>query len=234
MPHPSLILAFDTSGPHVAVALISGDGGALRAEGRALARGQSEVLFPMFADVLSAAGVMWCDITGVAVGIGPGNFTGTRIAVAAARGLALSLGVPAVGVSGFEVMAQVCAAHDTERRLLFSIAAPRGRAYAQLFVSGAPVSAGQLIDPADPPRDLGVVDAVHGHAAEVIGAVLGVPGQSMPPPDTPDQIAQIAIQIAGIAACKWRAGAAMPSPAPMYLRGADAAPSSDPPVTVLA
>ncbi len=63
-------------------------------------RGQAERLMPLLEDVLAECGVAWRDLTALGVGVGPGNFTGIRIAVSAARGLALGLGIPAVGVSG--------------------------------------------------------------------------------------------------------------------------------------
>jgi tRNA threonylcarbamoyladenosine biosynthesis protein TsaB len=70
-----------------------------------MARGQSERLVPMLEDLLAEGGVAWRDLDAIGVGIGPGNFTGIRIAVATARGLALGLRVPAVGVTGFDAPA---------------------------------------------------------------------------------------------------------------------------------
>ncbi len=65
-------------------------------------RGQAERLFPMLHELQHEYGIRWTDIAAIGVGTGPGNFTGIRIGVAAARGLALSLGVPTVGVTAFE------------------------------------------------------------------------------------------------------------------------------------
>ena len=70
-----------------------------------MTRGQAEHLMPMLDQTLAEAGVAWGDLDAIGVGVGPGNFTGIRISVAAARGLALSLGIPAIGVSGFEALA---------------------------------------------------------------------------------------------------------------------------------
>lgn len=103
MPSDPVILAFDTSAAHCAAALLSGDRiVAQRAE--AMGRGQAERLFPLLDEMLSQAHVAWRDLSRIGVGIGPGNFTGIRISVAAARGLALSLGVPAIGVSTFDAI----------------------------------------------------------------------------------------------------------------------------------
>jgi len=60
-----------------------------------MVRGQAERLFPMIEDLLLSAGVTWPEIDTIGVGTGPGNFTGIRISVSAARGLALALGIPA-------------------------------------------------------------------------------------------------------------------------------------------
>jgi tRNA threonylcarbamoyladenosine biosynthesis protein TsaB len=99
-----LILAFDTSAARCAAALVSG-GRVLGARDEATDRGQAERLLPMLEEMLAGAGVGWGELDGIAVCTGPGNFTGVRIGVAAARGLALALGVPAVGVTAFEALA---------------------------------------------------------------------------------------------------------------------------------
>lgn len=102
--HP-LILAFDTSAAHCAAALVSGDT-VLALRDEPMARGQAERLVPLLEDVLAEAGHVWSDLDGLAVVTGPGNFTGLRLAVAAARGLALGLAIPAVGVTIFEALAE--------------------------------------------------------------------------------------------------------------------------------
>lgn len=78
-----------------------------------MARGHAERLFPMIDEVLAEAGAGFDDLTRVAVCTGPGSFTGLRVGVAAARGLALGCGIPAVGVTRFEAVhregsVQVC------------------------------------------------------------------------------------------------------------------------------
>lgn len=99
-----LSLGFDTSAAHCAAALLQGD--RLLAETREeMARGQAERLMPLLQELLAGAGATWRDLAVIGCGTGPGNFTGIRIAVAAARGLALSLGIPAVGVGLAEAAA---------------------------------------------------------------------------------------------------------------------------------
>lgn len=116
-----LILAFDTAGPHCMAALCRGDL-LLGARSEMLARGQAERLMPMLGELLAGAGATWADLSAIGVGVGPGNFTGIRIAVSAARGLALGLDIPAVGVTGCEAR-QMMGARPA------AIPAPRDHAY---------------------------------------------------------------------------------------------------------
>ncbi|MBE1296436.1 tRNA (adenosine(37)-N6)-threonylcarbamoyltransferase complex dimerization subunit type 1 TsaB [Phycobacter azelaicus] len=118
-----LVLGFDTSAAHCAAALLRGD--SVLAEAlEPMARGQAERLLPLLEEVLASAGCTWAQLDAIGVGIGPGNFTGIRIAVSAARGLALGLEIPTVGVDGFEARAT----KDT----LPAIPAPRDQVYAAL------------------------------------------------------------------------------------------------------
>ncbi len=118
-----LTLGFDTSAAHVAAALLSGDE-VLSVRGELMAKGQAEFLMPMMEEMLAGAGKTWQDLDRIGVGIGPGNFTGIRIAVSAARGLALSLNIPAIGVSGFEV-----AGHGADAPFRTLVNAPRDQVY---------------------------------------------------------------------------------------------------------
>ncbi|WBU60475.1 tRNA (adenosine(37)-N6)-threonylcarbamoyltransferase complex dimerization subunit type 1 TsaB [Paracoccus albus] len=99
-----MTLGFDTSAAHCAAALLSG-GKLLASRQEDMAKGQAERLMPLIEEMLAGAGVSWRDLKLIGVGTGPGNFTGIRISVAAARGLALSLGVPAIGVGATEALA---------------------------------------------------------------------------------------------------------------------------------
>lgn len=204
-PDP-VILAFDTSAAHCAAALLSG--GRVVAEAwEAMEKGQAERLLPMCREVLAQAGLDWDGLDAVAVGTGPGNFTGVRIAVAAARGLALSLGVPAIGVTRLEALAE-----GLPRPVTVIEDAKRGEAYVQRF---AIEGAGEAVL-----RGMGNV-------APRTGAVTGsAAGPDALPPALPLHHA-----IAVIAAR--RAGTDQPRPAPFYLRGADAAPPADPPPVIL-
>ncbi|MFN4098778.1 MAG: tRNA (adenosine(37)-N6)-threonylcarbamoyltransferase complex dimerization subunit type 1 TsaB [Pararhodobacter sp.] len=98
------VLGFDTSGPWIAAALIRGDAVLAQRE-MALAKGQGEALMPLLEALLEEAGLGWAELSAIGAGTGPGNFTGIRLTIAAARGLALGLRIPAIGVDRFEAMA---------------------------------------------------------------------------------------------------------------------------------
>ncbi len=198
MPSDPLVIAFDTSAAHCAAALLCGDR-LIDTRHEGMARGQGERLFPLLEDMLSAAGLRWAALDAVAVGVGPGNFTGIRISVAAARGLALGLGVPAIGVSTFAARA-----HGLPRPLIVAEDARRDRVYLQRFTPEAqpPV----LCTPDEVRCDAPVA----GSGAELLGAV----------PVTPRHDLASAIAHEAMA----RLGTPQPRPAPLYIRPADAAP----------
>lgn len=135
MPSDQIVLAFDTSAAHCAAALLSGDQ-IIASRVDEMKRGQAEHLFVMLEEVLAQNDIGWSDLTKIGVGVGPGNFTGIRISVASARGLALSLGIPAVGVSSLEVQ-------FTGTPILASVEAPRDQVYVQQF--GAETSSAALV-----------------------------------------------------------------------------------------
>lgn len=209
MPPDPCILAFDTSAVHCAAALLCGDR-ILAAQHEAMAKGQAERLFPMLEELLRDGGKVWADLDLIGVGTGPGNFTGVRISVAAARGLALSLGIPAVGVSGLE--AQALGLTGT---VISTLDARQDSLYMQVFGQ----STGPLIcDLAQlPDLDPDLQPICVGHQAEQIAALYG--GQAQAP------LAPLAVAIARIAATRRLTQG--PRPAPLYLRAADAAPARD-------
>ena len=197
MPSEPLVLGFDTSAAHCAAALLSGDQIiAVRAE--EMGRGQAERLMPLLEEVLAEGGADWSDLDAIGVGIGPGNFTGIRISVSAARGLALALNIPAIGVSSFEAIAL-----DLDHPAIPAVPGPRGQAYI------APE--GQL-------PYLATGDAVSEIAQDVELA--------MPDAD------KLAPNIARIALSRL-SDPDLPSPAPLYIKAADAAPPRDPAPVIL-
>lgn len=103
-----IVLGFDTATPATVVGLSSADGTLLRARDDpqpGQRPGHSTRLLPFANELLSDAGLGWRQIERIAVGVGPGTFTGLRIGIATARALAQSLGVELVGVSSLHALA---------------------------------------------------------------------------------------------------------------------------------
>ena len=134
-----LILAFDTATDRATSALVS-DGELL---GERVSRA-STVLEDIDA-LLRQAGARATDVEALAVGTGPGSFTGTRIGLAAARGLALALDIPAAGVSTLDALAAgapgAIAVVDARRREVF-VAGPRVLAPEELELEPGTVCVG--------------------------------------------------------------------------------------------
>jgi tRNA threonylcarbamoyl adenosine modification protein YeaZ len=131
-----LILAFDTSGPYCAAALLSGDA-VIAHTVEEMKKGQAERLMFILEELLQLHRLAYAELDALAVGTGPGNFTGIRIGVSAARGLALGLGIPAYGVNGFEQRAIL-----DPSAIVHSITAPRGQRYVH-DASGATLISGE-------------------------------------------------------------------------------------------
>ncbi|MBY5933886.1 tRNA (adenosine(37)-N6)-threonylcarbamoyltransferase complex dimerization subunit type 1 TsaB [Tateyamaria omphalii] len=140
-----LILGFDTSAAHCAAALVRGDD-ILASVGEEMARGQAERLMSLLEEVLKDQGVTWADLDALAVGTGPGNFTGIRIGVSAARGLALGLECPAYGVTGFDARDMLAPSGMT-----VAIPAPREMVYVMHHTGPELVPAADVTDPAPHP-----------------------------------------------------------------------------------
>ncbi len=207
MPPKPLILAFDTSAAHCAAALLWGDE-VLSEHLEPMQKGQAERLFPLLEDVLAESGKNWADLDAIGVCVGPGNFTGVRISVSSARGLSLSLGIPSVGVSKLEAMA-----YDTSGHVTALLDARRDRVYAQNFLNGTPTSEPEMTELSDIP--IGAAYVMANEALDVEGVALS----------------NIVSAVAHITATRFDTEQARP--APLYLRSADAALPSDPPVVIL-
>lgn len=124
------ILALDSSTLTGSAAVL--DGGAVLAESTARVRaGHAEQMLPLVQEVLARAELTLADIARVAVGVGPGSFTGVRIAVATAKGLCLGAELPLYGVVSLDALAEsawalndgvLVAALDARRGELFAAA----------------------------------------------------------------------------------------------------------------
>lgn len=121
-----LVLAIETSTPQTSVAL-GGEQGVIGSVVVSWARGHSEVTVPAIRRLLDWSEIDLGQVGGVAVGLGPGLFTGLRIGVSTAKGLAQVLGVPVVGIGSLDVLAfsvryareRICSVLDAKRGEVF-------------------------------------------------------------------------------------------------------------------
>ncbi len=169
-----IVLGFDTATPATAVALRLPDGRTTEARDDPPAGahpGHATRLLELARDVLVEAGIAWSEIDRIAVGVGPGTFTGLRIGVATARGLAQSLSVELVGVSSPRVLAAAAFAAEGSRAghssaVLAVIDARRGEAFAAAYRIGEQYEPCELASPrALPPQELASVVAEAEEAA---------------------------------------------------------------------
>ncbi len=219
------ILAMDTATSGCSVALWQ-DGGIPARRAAAMARGQSEALLPMIAEVLGEAQITATDCDLIAVTRGPGAFTGLRIGLATARAMALAAGLPCLGVDTTDVVARGVAAEAITGELLVVLDTKRADFYAQTFSRHHKA----LCAPRAVPQD-GLVELV-GRQAEgvpllVVGdatpaaleilAAAGIKAAAADAPALPD-----AARLAEIAAERWQPGMVLTPPLPLYLRPPDA------------
>ncbi|HEY4192454.1 MAG TPA: tRNA (adenosine(37)-N6)-threonylcarbamoyltransferase complex dimerization subunit type 1 TsaB, partial [Mesorhizobium sp.] len=97
-----------------------------------LGKGHAERLMAVIADALKAGGVNYAGLSTIAVSVGPGSFTGVRVGVSAARGLALALKIPAIGVTTLEALAQQARQAFPGRAVLVALDGGRDEIHAAL------------------------------------------------------------------------------------------------------
>ncbi len=236
-----IVLGFDTATAATAVALRLADGTTAQARDDPEAGehpGHATRLLEMARELLEAAGIAWSELDRIAVGVGPGTFTGLRVGVATARGLAQSLSVELVGVSSPQALAFAALAAATAKAgapdaVLAVIDARRGEAFAAAYEPGADGAPRELVSAsAVAPQELASVLAAAELAAGAQrrwlavgdGAVrfrsqLEAAGALMPPDGSPLQL------LSAAAICELGARAAAASPhelLPDYRRRPDA------------
>jgi tRNA threonylcarbamoyladenosine biosynthesis protein TsaB len=132
-----IVLGFDTATSSSAVGLRLTDGATLQARddpGPGERPGHATRLLGMSAELLERAGIGWGAIERIAVGVGPGRFTGLRVGIATARGLAQSLAAELVGVSSLRALAQAVREEDGDGGVLTVIDARRGEVFVGAYV----------------------------------------------------------------------------------------------------
>lgn len=210
-----IVLALDTAGVDCAAAVYdSGSDSVMGEVTETIGRGHAEHLMHVVDAALAKAGIALSAVQRVVVTVGPGSFTGIRIGVAAARGFALSLDIPAIGVTTLEVMAAAARAQNPGQSVLAAIDAKREEIYLQSFDSdGRPLDEARAVTVEEAGEIAGAFDGI------VTGTAVARLSDA-PPPERPD-----AFPIAVVA----RLGAAKPvseKPKPLYLRGPDARPQA--------
>jgi tRNA threonylcarbamoyladenosine biosynthesis protein TsaB len=131
------VLAIDTALEACSAAVLDTGAGALAAhETAAMQRGHAEALMPMIARVMERARLAFAEIDRVAVTTGPGSFTGLRVGIAAARGIALAAGKSAVGLTTLAAYAAPFIAADDSLPVVVAIDARHEQVYLQVFGPG--------------------------------------------------------------------------------------------------
>ena len=138
-----LVLGLDTCLATCSVAVLDGARVCAFAS-EAMARGHQERLAPMAREVMAQAGREFAALDRIGVTVGPGSFTGLRVGIAFAKGLALALDRPAAGVGTLEAMAA-----DLEGLVFPVIDARRGQLYLQAFEDGRALMAPDALSAGD-------------------------------------------------------------------------------------
>ncbi len=212
------ILALDAAGNACSVTLwAAGEVVARRWE--SMARGHAEALMPMAEAVVADRG--FAAIDRVAVSVGPGAYTGLRIAVSAARGLGLALGVPVQGIGSFGVHRRIARDGDVAGPLAVVLETKRSDFYLQIFgIDDAALTDPAVLDTDEVARALREhsIETVVGDAADRLAAEI--PGAGLLAMCAQEADAAI---VAALAA-GLPAPADAPPPRPMYLRPPDTSP----------
>jgi tRNA threonylcarbamoyladenosine biosynthesis protein TsaB len=217
-----LILAIDTALEACAAAVLDTDAGELLAqESLLMKRGHAEALMPMIARVMQSANLAFTSLDRIAVTVGPGSFTGLRVGIAAARGLALVSGKEAVGISTLSAYAAPHIANEDGAPIVAAIDARHDSVYLQVFaVDGQTLAGPHIATISD------AVRAIAGIAVRLVGSGAPLVAAAWPA-DDPAPLLVDARDAPGI---EWvaRLGAAAPktdvAPTPLYLRAPDARP----------
>src|SRR5450759_4314837 len=218
------VLAIDTALEACSAAVLDTERASIAAhESLPMVRGHAEALIPLIARVLERARLVFSEIDRVAVTTGPGSFTGLRVGISAARGIALATGKPAVGLSTPAPSAAPYIAADDTLPVVVAIDARHDHVYLQLFGPGGRT----IVAPRLAPLREALRAAATG-AQRLVGTAAATLAAAWPPGERPPSLvdARRAPDIDWVA----RLGAAavetgMP-PKPLYLRAPDAQPQN--------
>ena len=220
-----LILAIDTALDACAAAVLdTGTSKLIAMESLSMKRGHAEALMPLIARVMKDAALPFAALDRIAVTTGPGSFTGLRVGLSAARGIALAAGKPAVGLTTLSAYAAPIVSEGGEEPVISAIDARHDQAYFQA-VSG---NGSSLVRPRVGRIEEALAASRFG-APHLVGNAAKILADRWPK-DAPQPVqvdAQAAPDISWVA---WLGAAVSPDTAParpFYLRAPDAKPSQD-------
>ena len=216
------VLAIDTALEACSAALLDlNRGGIVASETMPMVRGHAEALMPLIARVMDLAEVAFADLDRISVTVGPGSFTGLRVGISAARGLALASGKPSIGLSTLSSFAAPHIAEDDSSNVVVAIDARHDHVYLQIFGIGGRT----LVAPRIAPLREAVRAAMTG-PARVVGSAANLIAAAWPrgvePPLLVEQRA--APDIGWVARLGAAAADGHGPPKPLYLRAPDAQP----------
>jgi tRNA threonylcarbamoyladenosine biosynthesis protein TsaB len=219
------ILALDTSMGACSAALLNSDSAdcTIFARRTLMARGHAEALMPMVAEVMAEGGIGFAELDVIAATTGPGSFTGVRIAIAAARGLALVTRAKLFGADSLTVMARVASATGTCGSGPFAVAvdARRGMVYVGLYDGEMRKRHGPLLlTPDEAVSQLPVkVRCVVGNGGALFAEAAARHGTRVEA-----RLGELEPDAAALAAIALDSGETSPTLRPLYLRPPDAKP----------
>ena len=216
------VLAIDCALDACSAAVLDNDTDTIIAsETRTMTRGHAEAVMPLIARVMDRAQIEFRELDRIAVTVGPGSFTGLRVGISAARGIALAAAKPAIGLSTLAGFAAPHIAADDRGPVAAVIDARHGHVYLQVFGPGGR----SVLAPRIAPLREAVMAATSG-PARIVGSAADLVARSWPTGDTqPTVIDQRgAPDIAWIARLGAAASGRDGPPKPLYLRAPDAQP----------
>jgi tRNA threonylcarbamoyladenosine biosynthesis protein TsaB len=221
-----LILAIDTALDACAAAVLDTDANKLVAqESQPMKRGHAEALMPLIARVMKASSVAFGALDRIAVTTGPGSFTGLRVGLSAARGIALAAGKPVVGMTTLAAYAAPIVAENSTQPIISAIDARHDHVYFQAVAGDG----SSLIRPRVAPIAEALEAAKFG-APYLVGNAAKILAERWPA-DAPPPFAIDPRPAPDIGWVAWLGAAVSPEMAParpFYLRAPDAKPPKDP------
>ena len=220
-----MILAIDTALDACSAAVLDTDSGnTIAIESQAMQRGHAEALMPLIARVMKESGIGFAGLDRIAVTTGPGSFTGLRVGLSAARGLALSAEKPVVGLSTLAAYAAPVVAENGPHPILSVIDARHDHVYFQLVGGDGSLMLKPKVAPIAEALEAAQFGALHlvGNAANILAERW--PADATPPVKVDRQPAPDITWVA------WVGAAIDPEsapPRPFYLRAPDAKPPKD-------